>query len=178
MNNAIFSKLWRTCAIDVKLLTWDGRYSAEIMIAKLNFHSRNVFSENLIAMMIEIRKLELKFNKPIRRNMYNRYIESLFVWISPRIYVIAISQNIKKYEIMYTDTDSLEYIASSMMNKWNVISLGSKWDYSIDMVYHLQKKCQAIKGENNGAILTEFVELRAKMYALRIKRRKVSEVTS
>jgi len=32
---------------------WDGRYDVEAMIAKLNFHSRNVFSENLVA--IEMR---------------------------------------------------------------------------------------------------------------------------
>ncbi|KAL6420772.1 hypothetical protein ACFW04_014016 [Cataglyphis niger] len=52
--------------VDVKLLTkWDGRYSAEAMITKLNFHNRSVFSENLIA--VELRKLEVKFNKLIYR---------------------------------------------------------------------------------------------------------------
>ena len=63
MNNAVFGKtIEMRNHIDVKLLTqWDGRYGAEIMIAKPNFHSRSVFSENLIA--IKIRKLELKFNK-------------------------------------------------------------------------------------------------------------------
>ncbi|RLU25299.1 hypothetical protein DMN91_003392, partial [Ooceraea biroi] len=50
--------------VDVKLLTkWNGRYGAKAMIAKPNFHSRSVFSENLVA--IEMRKLEVKFNKPI-----------------------------------------------------------------------------------------------------------------
>ncbi|XP_018378592.1 PREDICTED: uncharacterized protein LOC108771163, partial [Trachymyrmex cornetzi] len=50
--------------VDVKLVTkWDGRYGAEAMIAKPNCHSRSVFAENLIA--VEMRKLELKFNKPI-----------------------------------------------------------------------------------------------------------------
>jgi len=38
------------------------------MITKPNFHSRNVFSENLVA--IELRKLELKFDKPIYVSMY------------------------------------------------------------------------------------------------------------
>jgi len=42
---------------------WEGRYGAEAMIAKPNFHSRSVFSENLVA--IEMHKLEMKFNKPI-----------------------------------------------------------------------------------------------------------------
>ena len=48
--------------VDVKLLTkWDGRYGAEAMIAKPNFHS--LFAENLIA--VELCKLEVKFDKPI-----------------------------------------------------------------------------------------------------------------
>jgi len=40
-----------------------GRYGAEAMIAKPNFHSRSVFAENLIA--VEMRKLEVKFDKLI-----------------------------------------------------------------------------------------------------------------
>ncbi|KAL6423121.1 hypothetical protein ACFW04_010547 [Cataglyphis niger] len=66
MNNALFGKTMENVRnhVDIKLLTkWDGRYGAEAMIAKLNFHSKNVFSENLIA--VELRKLEIKFNKPI-----------------------------------------------------------------------------------------------------------------
>ncbi|XP_011687487.1 PREDICTED: uncharacterized protein LOC105449806 [Wasmannia auropunctata] len=52
--------------VDVRLLTkWNGRYQTEAMIAKPNFHSRSVFSENLVA--VEMRKLEVKFNKPIYR---------------------------------------------------------------------------------------------------------------
>jgi len=55
--------MWRNY-VDVRLLTrWDERYGAEAMIVKQNFHSRSIFSENLIA--IEMRKLEVKFNKPI-----------------------------------------------------------------------------------------------------------------
>ncbi|KYN35080.1 hypothetical protein ALC56_10549, partial [Trachymyrmex septentrionalis] len=47
-----------------KIITkWDGRYGAEAMIAKPNFHSHSVFAENLIA--VELRKLEVKFNKLI-----------------------------------------------------------------------------------------------------------------
>ncbi|XP_036143348.1 uncharacterized protein LOC118645749 [Monomorium pharaonis] len=66
MNNAVLGKTMENVRnhVDVKLLTkWDGRYGAEAMIAKPNFHSKSVFSENLIA--IELRNLEVKFNKPI-----------------------------------------------------------------------------------------------------------------
>jgi len=48
--------------VNVQLLTrWEDRYGAEAMIALSNFHSRSVFSENLVA--IEMRKLEVKFNE-------------------------------------------------------------------------------------------------------------------
>ena len=50
MNNAVFGKIIENVRNHVKLLTkWDGRYGAEAMIAKPNFHSRSVFVENLIA---------------------------------------------------------------------------------------------------------------------------------
>ncbi|KYN19866.1 hypothetical protein ALC57_07793 [Trachymyrmex cornetzi] len=47
---------------------YEGRYRAEAMIAKPNFHSRSVFSENLVA--IELCKLEIKFDKPLYMGMY------------------------------------------------------------------------------------------------------------
>ncbi|KYM99643.1 hypothetical protein ALC62_09611 [Cyphomyrmex costatus] len=66
INNAVFDKTMENVRdrVDVKLLTkWEGKYGAEAMIAKPNFHSRSVFSENLVA--IELRKLEVKFDKPM-----------------------------------------------------------------------------------------------------------------
>ncbi|RLU16025.1 hypothetical protein DMN91_011783 [Ooceraea biroi] len=66
MNNAVFGKTMKNVRnhVDVKLLTkWDGRYGAEAMIAKRNFHSCAVFSSNLVA--VQLRKLDVKFNKPI-----------------------------------------------------------------------------------------------------------------
>jgi len=79
MNNAVFGKIENVRNhVDVRLLTrWDGRYSAESMIAKPNFHSRSVFSENLVA--IEMRKLDMKFDKPIYVGMYILDISKTFV---------------------------------------------------------------------------------------------------
>ncbi|KAL6254754.1 hypothetical protein P5V15_014094 [Pogonomyrmex californicus] len=79
--------------VDVKLITkWDGRYGAEAIIAKPNFHSRSVFAENLIA--VEPRKLEMKFDKPIYVGMCSipRHIENLLVRISSRVYVTVSRQ--------------------------------------------------------------------------------------
>ena len=64
MNNAVFGKTMENMCnyVNVRLvMRWDGRYVAA-MITKPNFHSRSVFSENLVA--IEMWKLEMKINKP------------------------------------------------------------------------------------------------------------------
>ncbi|XP_077260546.1 uncharacterized protein LOC143896520 [Temnothorax americanus] len=52
MYNAVFGKTMENVRdhVDVRLVTrWDGRYGAEAMIARPNFHSRSVFLENLVA---------------------------------------------------------------------------------------------------------------------------------
>jgi len=90
--------------INVKLLTqWDGRYGAEAMISKSNFYSRSVFAENLIA--IEIRKLELKFNKPIYVAMCILDISKVCLYEFHHEYMLPLYR--KKCEIMYINTDSL-----------------------------------------------------------------------
>jgi len=78
MNNAVFGKTMENVRNHVRLLTrWDGKYGAKAMIAKPNFHSRSVFSENLVA--IEMHKLEVKFDKPIYVSMCLRHIQDVFV---------------------------------------------------------------------------------------------------
>ncbi|KYN27900.1 hypothetical protein ALC57_02694 [Trachymyrmex cornetzi] len=178
MNNAVFGKTMENVRnhTDVKLLTqWDGRYGAEAMIAKPNFHSRSVFSENLIA--IEIRKLEVKFNKPIYVGMCILDISKVCLYEFHHEYMLPLYR--KKCEIMYTDTDSLIYriecdhVYEQM--KRDIIRFDTN-DYSTDNVYGIplaNKKVPGLmKDENNGAILTEFVGLRAKMYALRVDGKK------
>ncbi|KYM83297.1 hypothetical protein ALC53_06228, partial [Atta colombica] len=87
---------------------WDERYTNIVrykaMIAEPNFHNRSVFSENLIA--IEMRKLEVKFDKPI-------YVDICILNISKCLYEFyheyiapLFRENCK---VMYTNTDSLIY---------------------------------------------------------------------
>lgn len=66
MANAIFGKTIENQRnhVDVKLThKWKGRYSAEALIAKPNFHSRSIFNENLVG--IQLMRTEVKINKPI-----------------------------------------------------------------------------------------------------------------
>ena len=73
-----------------------------------NFHSRSVFSENLIA--VELRKLEVKLNKPIYVGMCILEISKLRLYEFHYLYEYMIPLYRDRCKIMYTDTDSLIYL--------------------------------------------------------------------
>ncbi|KYN44967.1 hypothetical protein ALC56_00619 [Trachymyrmex septentrionalis] len=161
MNNAVFGKTMENMRnhVDVKLLTkWDGRYSAEAMIAKPNFHSRSFFAENLIA--VELRKLEVKFDKPIYVGMCILDISKVCLYEFHHKYMLPLFRD--KCKIMYTDIDSLIYriecedVYETM--KCDIAKFDTS-DYPTDNAYGMPV-------DNSGAIMTEFVGLRAKMYAV------------
>ncbi|XP_072757319.1 uncharacterized protein [Anoplolepis gracilipes] len=178
MNNAVFGKTMENVRnrVDVKLLTkWDGRYGAETLIAKPNFHSRSIFSENLIA--VELRKLEVKFYKPIYVGMCILDISKTCLYEFHHDYMVPMYR--ERCKVMYTDTDSLIYHIECddvYENMKRDISRFDTSDYAIDNAYGIplvNKKVPGLmKDENNGTIMTEFVGLRAKMYALRVDDKK------
>jgi len=81
-----------------------GRYGAEAMIAKPNFHSRSVFAENLIA--VEMHKLEVKFDKLIMGTCILD-ISKVCLYEFHHEYMSPMYRD--KCKIMYTDTDSPIY---------------------------------------------------------------------
>ncbi|XP_070154034.1 uncharacterized protein [Polyergus mexicanus] len=174
MNNAVFGKTMENVRnhSNVRLVTrWDGRYGAEAMIAKPNFHSRSVFAEDLVA--VELRKLEVKFNKPIYVGMCILDISKIRLYEFHYEYMLALYRD--KCKIMYTDTDSLIYCVECediYENMKRDIDKFDTSDYAIGNAYGMplanKKIPGAMKDENAGAIMTEFIGLRAKMYALRV----------
>ncbi|XP_036146601.1 uncharacterized protein LOC118646866 [Monomorium pharaonis] len=178
MNNAVFGKTMENVRnrVNVKLLTkWKGRYGAEAMIAKPNFHSRSIFAENLIA--IELRNLEVKFYKPIYVGMCILDISKTCLYEFHYEYMMPLYRD--KSRVMYTDTDSLIYYIQCeniYENMRRDIHRFDTSEYPIDNAYGIplsNKKVPGLmKDENNGAIMTEFVGLRAKMYALKVNGKK------
>ncbi|XP_077270985.1 uncharacterized protein LOC143902161 [Temnothorax americanus] len=178
MNNAVFGKTMENVRnhVDIKLVTkWKSRYGAEAMIARPNFHSSSVFSENLVA--IELRKLEVKFYKPIYVGMCIFDLSKVCLYEFHHEYMSPLYRD--SCRIMYTDTDSLIYhikCDDAYENmKHDIVRLDTS-NYAVDNAYDMplvNKKVPGLmKNENNGVIMTEFVGLRAKMYALRIDGKK------
>jgi len=159
--------------IDVKLLTkWEGRYSAEAMIAKPNFHSRSVFLENLVA--IEMRKLKVKFNKPIYVGMCILDIYKTCLYEIHHEYMLPLYH--KKYNSCILTQIALYIILSVYDVMKHDINKFDTSDYPTDNAYNIplvNKKVPGLMKENNSAIMVEFVGLRAKMYALRVDVKKI-----
>ncbi|RLU21120.1 hypothetical protein DMN91_005493 [Ooceraea biroi] len=160
MNNTVFGKTMENVRnhMDVKLLTqWNGRYGAEALIAKPNFRSRSVFSENLVA--IEMRKLAVKFTKPIYVGMCILNISKTCLYEFHHEYMVPFYRD--KCKIMYTDTDSLMYhiecddVYAQMKHD---IARFDTSDYEVDNAYGMplanNKVPSLMKDENNGAIMT------------------------
>ncbi|XP_071651462.1 uncharacterized protein [Temnothorax longispinosus] len=178
MNIALFSKFTENVRnhVDVRLVTkWNGRYGAEAMIAKPNFRSRSVFSENAVA--IKMQKLEVKFNKPIYVGMCILDIAKTCLYEFHYKYMLPLYR--EKCKVMYTDTDSLIYhiecddVYDTMKRD---IDKYDTSDYAVDNAYGIplanEKVPGLMKDKNHGAIMTEFVGIRAKMYALRVDGKK------
>ncbi|XP_029676950.1 uncharacterized protein LOC115243836 [Formica exsecta] len=176
MNNAIFGKTMENMRnhSDVRLATrLDGRYGAEAMIAKPNFHSKSVFAEDLVA--VELGKLEIKFDKPVYVSMCILDVSKIRLYEFHYEYMLPLYRG--KCKIMYTDTDSLIYrveCEDMYEDMKRDIDRFDTSDYAADNAYAMplanKKMPGAMKDDNTGAIMTEFVGLRAKMYALRVGR--------
>ncbi|XP_011166542.2 uncharacterized protein LOC105200606 [Solenopsis invicta] len=172
MNNAVFGKTMENVRnrVDVRLLTrWDGRFGAEALISKPNFHSRSVFFKDL--MTVELRRLEVKMYKPIYVGMCISDISKIRLYEFHYNYMLSTYAD--KSKLMYTD--SLLYHVECDDIYENIkrdIARFDTSDYPRGNVYGMPRVNKKVPGlmkdENAGSIISEFVGLRAKMYALRV----------
>ena len=175
MNNSVFGKTMENVSNhrDIKLVTSDKRRS--ILASKSNYHSSKCISKDL--MMMEMRKVEVKMNKPI-------YLGQAILDISKTLMYVFWYDYIKpkykeKARQCYMDTDSFfMYIKTEYFYK-DIASDVERWfdtsNYDDDEankrrlpIGKNKKVIGLFKDELGEKIIKEFCALRAKAYAYKL----------
>lgn len=180
LNNAIFGKTIENKRkhVNVKLVTyWNDTKNktkkvlgAQELIAKPNFHSASVFSENFVA--IQLKHEKVKLDRPI-------YIGfSVLEYAKTHLYQFHYNFIKKTYEnnvkLCYTDTDSLLYLIHTddfyedmkeHLSEFDTSNFDVNNPYNIPMTN--AKVPGLFKDEMGGDVIHEFVGLRAKLYCIK-----------
>ena len=172
MNNSVFGKTMENIRNhrDMKLVTNEQKYKKYVM--KPNFKDSVRFSEQLIG--VEMGKTELTMNKPL-------YLGQAILDLSKTVMYEFHYDYVKpkygsKVQLCYMDTDSFVYeietedfyrdIAGDVEMRFDTSGY-SKEDNRPLPIGKNKKVIGLMKDELGGKIMTEFVALRAKMYAYR-----------
>lgn len=175
MSNACFGKTMENVRkrVDITLCTdWSGRYGANNMIASPNFKKLKIFNENVVA--IEMHPKEIQLNKPIAIGMTVLDISKLSMY--------DFHYNFMKHnygtqcDLLYTDTDSFIYQLHEIDFYEEMKLYPERFDtsdYPDNNSYNIIRQNKKVPGlmkdENNGNCLIEFIGLRSKMYSMIVK---------
>ena len=173
MNNAVFGKtmenIWNRK--DVKLV--NNEEKARKLIAKPNYRSCKIFSENLIS--VHMKKTSLVMNKPI-------YLGACILDLSKTIMYDFHYNYIKpmykdKVKLLFTDTDSLMYeietedffkdISGDVKDRFDTSDYPENHPSGIPTGIN-KKVLGMFKDEAMGKIIKEFVGLRAKLHSFKM----------
>lgn len=172
MINAIFGKTMENVRnrVEIKLKSkWDSRLGVRKYISKPNFKKWTLFGPDFVA--IHMNPIKCLMNKPIIIGMSILDISKVLMY--DYYYNFLKKQYGENVEMMYTDTDSFilniktECFYDDM--KKNIHRYDTS-DYPeinrFNMLRKNKKMPGLFKDELNGTIMTEFVGLRSKMYAV------------
>ena len=170
MNNSVFGKTMENIRnrVDVKLVNTEEKFKK--LVAKPNFKSRKIFSENLIS--VHMKKTSLTMNKPVYLGMCILDLSKTIMFDFHYNYIKPKYGN--KAKLLFTDTDSLMYEIQTE-DFYNDISgdVRDRFDTSDYPENHpsgiptgINKKVLGMfKDEAAGKNIKEFVGLRAKLYS-------------
>ena len=172
MNNSIFGKTMENIRNhkDMKLVTSDKKYLKYVM--KPNFKDGHPFSKHLFA--VEMGKREITMNKPVYLGQAILDLSKTLMYEFHYDYMRPNYGN--KVKLCYMDTDSFVYeIETEDFYKDIENNVEKRFDtsgYSKDdnrplPIGENKKVIGLMKDELGGKVMTEFVALRAKMYAYR-----------
>lgn len=157
MNNSIFSKTMENVRLgrSIKLVTkWDGRYGADVYLAKPNFNRYTIFETTDDFIAVELFNTNITFDKPIYARMSILDISKTKLYEFRYEYM---KNTYEKYDLLYTDTDCLIYEVYTKdiyadMNK-NIHRFDTS-GYEPNNIYnipsHNKKVLGVMKDENNG----------------------------
>ena len=167
MNNAVFGKTMENIRKhrNIKLVASRGRYLKTVM--KSNFKSGILFGENLMG--CEMGKIKVVMNRPV-------YLGQAILDLSKIVmYEFHYDYMVPKYgenlTLCYMDTDSLVYHIKTMDFYTDIADdVPTRFDTSgycsRPLPIGLNKKVIGLmKDELGGAIMTEFIALRPKLYS-------------
>ena len=180
MNNSVFGKTMENIRNhkDMKLVTSDKKYLKYVM--KPNFKDGHPFSKCLFA--VEMGKREITMNKPV---YLGQVILDLSKTLMYEFYYDYMRPNYgSKVNLCYMDIDSFvyeiemedfyRYIAKDVKKRFDT-SGNSKDDNRPLGIGETKNVIGLMKDELGGKIRTEFVALRAKIYAYRKIDKEVEE---
>ena len=173
MNNSVFGKTMENIRNhrDMKLATNEEKYKKYVM--KPNFKDSVRFSEHLMG--VELGKIEIIMNKPVYLGQAILDLSKIVMYEFHYDYMKP--KYGSKVKLCYMDTDSFVYeIETEDFYRDIAEDVEARFDtsgYSEDDKRPLpigknKKIIGLMKDESNGKIMTEFVALRAKMYAYRL----------
>ena len=172
MNNSVFGKTMEKIRKhrNIKLVMTEEKYLRTVM--KLNFKSGVLFGENLMG--CEMGKIKVVMNKPVYLGQAILDLSKIIMYEFHYNYMV-LKYCLEKLKLCYMDTDSLVYDIKTEDFQADVTDdVPARFDTSgycpnRPLPVGLNKKVIGLmKDELGGKIMTEFVELRPKLYSYKV----------
>ena len=170
MNNSVFGKTMENIRnrVDVKLVNTEEKLRK--LVAKPNFRSRKIFSENLVS--VHMKKTSLTMNKPVYLGMCILDLSKTIMYDFHYNYIK--SKYGDKTKLLFSDTDSLMYeiqtedfykdISGDVKDRFDTSDYPENHPSGIPTGIN-KKVLGMMKDEAAGKTIKEFVGLRAKLYS-------------